>query len=531
MEKNFLNQTTKNRNSVSLSHNFTVFSNMPITLISSVVQYKNKLAIGSNNGLIVNSKEDLAFFKTITTQGRPVHSKVPINVVVMGRKTWYSIPQKQRPLKGRLNLVLTNDEELLKLSPFPIAWRLGGQKCMKKNLYFLKKSQFIDFYKKTNANVFVIGGEQVYKLFLNHPLLRPDTAYLTEFSGVSFDDLTPDSFMPHLNCSYRLIGVSEKKEVANSPLRFRHLIYKRFADCVKDEVKYLELCSTVLQEGSMRQERTGVGTISSFGHQLRFDISTSIPLLTTKRVPWKHCIEELLWFMRGDTDAGILKNKGINIWNGNTSREFLDARGLHAYDEGIMGPGYGWQWRFYGAKYCQAFADTSKIDTSKVGGVDQLQAIINQLRTDPFSRRIMLCSWNPIDTDKMALPPCHFSCQFYCEIDSQGERHLSCHFTMRSNDLGCGFSFNVFSYAVLTYIIAAQCNMRPKTLVYTVGDAHIYTTHVQQLEEQMKRTPRPFPQLLLNNDVRTKDIRSITIDDFELVGYFPHPSLKMAMAV
>jgi thymidylate synthase len=267
-----------------------------------------------------------------------------------------------------------------------------------------------------------------------------------------------------------------------------------------------------------------------FGHQISFDISQSIPLFTTKRVPWKSCIEELLWFMRGDTDAKILQHKGVHIWDGNTSREFLDSRGLQHYDAGILGAGYGWQWRFFGANYSQAFADTSEIDRSKIGGFDQLAYVENELRTNPFSRRIMMSYWNPTDFDKTSLLPCHFTCQFYV-TERYGERYLSCHFVMRSNDLFLGNPFNIFSYAVLTYILAMRCDMKPDRLVYSVGDAHIYKNHLEQVAEQLHRSPRPFPKLRLNSEVRTKSIDNITVDDFDIVGYFPHPSIRAPMAI
>jgi thymidylate synthase len=186
--------------------------------------------------------------------------------------------------------------------------------------------------------------------------------------------------------------------------------------------------------------------------------------------------------------------------------------------------------RFFGAKYSQAFADTSKVDTSKIGGFDQISYILDLLQNDPFSRRILMSYWNPPDFEKTALLPCHFNVQFYVE-ELNNQRYLSCHFTMRSNDLFLGHPFNIFSYAVMTYILAAKSNMKPKELVFTGGDVHIYKNHIEQVNEQLNRLNRPLPKLILNPAVKYKDFKDITIDDFNIVGYFPHGMIKAPMAV
>lgn len=520
---------------------------MTINIISCVINHKNKLAIGKDGDLLFKLPEDMNFFKNITTNSLCKDSLLDRNVVLMGRKTWFSIPRQVRPLKNRLNLVLTKDTDLLKLSPYPyinlffdgpILFDTKNKKQtinnkFSNNVYFITYEQFLHFYKITNSNVFVIGGSMIYDLFLNSNInsLLPNKIYLTEVqqnetTGNIF--LEPDTFMSHFDQSYKLIAVSEKHKT--NDVSFRFLEYKRHNNYTSDESLYLDTMKCILDHGNTRDDRTGVGTISIFGHQINFDISQSIPLFTTKRIPWKHCIEELLWFMRGDTDAKILQEKGVKIWDGNTSREFLDNRGLHHYDEGILGPGYGWQWRRFGGKYSQAFADTSKIDISKIDGFDQLEYVINELKTNPFSRRIMMSYWNPPDFKKTALLPCHFSCQFYV-TERDKKRYLSCMFNMRSNDMFLGNPFNIFSYAVLTYIIAKRCDMLPDRLIYSVGDMHIYKNHMEQIHQQLSREIRPFPKLLLNHDIKTKPIDKITIDDFEIAGYFPHPPIRAPMAI
>lgn len=503
---------------------------MTISLIACVCKHANGLAIGKDNDLLFRIKEDMTHFKNITSrQYENTPSKLSKNVIVMGRKTWFSLPSTRRPLKDRINIVLTNDKKLLALTPYPWQCRVSWSshaKYFDQDVYYMTFKQFCKFYRLTQANTFVIGGGHIYDMFLNsEATVKPSRVYLTEVTG--FKWLTePDTFMPHLDASYKLIDASEKKHSVHQKFDYRFLEYTRDKK-VTDEQKYIDLCNRVLTDGKPRPDRTGVGTISVFGEQLRFNLRDCVPLLTSKRVPWKSAIEELLWFMRGDTDSAILKNKGVNIWNGNSSREFLDSRGLYDYREGVIGASYGFQWRFFGAKYSQAFADTSRIDRSKVGGFDQLQYIIKELRDNPYSRRALMCYWNPPELSKMALPPCHFSCQFYVE----DEKYLNCHFTMRSNDLFLGNPFNIFSYAVLTYIIAAKCDLLPGDLVYTGGDVHIYQNHVEQVREQVNRQLRPLPKLFINPNIKYKEIQDIDISDFDVVGYFPHASIKAPMAV
>lgn len=505
---------------------------MPINLIASVVNYKSKLAIGKHNNLLYRLKEDLAFFKNITTNCLGEDSLINRNVVLMGRKTWFSIPNAHRPLKNRLNLVLTNDKRLRKQSPYPWHYKIATSIDLKKDVYFVSFNEFVDFYKRTNANVFVIGGSEIYNKFLNNAFLKPESVYLTEVSNAKFEvGEEPDTYMDHLTDDYKLVGVSNKKQDSQHNISYRFLTYKLYRDYKSEEHKYLNLMKHIIENGNYREDRTGVGTISTFGNQLHFDISQTIPVMTTKRVPWKHCIHELLWFCRGDTDVKLLQKHGVKIWDGNSSRKFLDSRGLYHFEEGVLGEVYGWQWRFFGADYSQAFADTSKIDTSKIGGFDQLQYIVNELKNNPFSRRIMVSAWNPARMHQMALPPCHYSFMFYVEEDSQNQKHLSCHFVMRSNDVFLATAMNILSYSVLTYILALKCDMKPKSIVYSCSDTHIYKNHLEQVKQLLERKPRPFPKLVINPDVKHKDFKDISVEDFELVGYFPDTVIKAPMAI
>lgn len=291
------------------------------------------------------------------------------------------------------------------------------------------------------------------------------------------------------------------------------------------EHAYLNLLQKILKHGKPRSDRTGTGTISIFGEQMRFDISDSIPVLTTKFVPWKSCVKELLWFLKGQTDVTLLQKQGVKIWDGNSSREFLDKRGLTHLPEGDIGPAYGFQWRHAGAEY-----KTCKDDyTGK--GFDQVQFILNELKTDPMSRRMYMTAWNPMFLQQMALPPCHLSAQFYVEVDDDGTRYLSCQMYQRSVDTFLGCPWNIMSYSVLTYIFAKMCDMKPKELIMCLGDTHIYSNHIQQVQEQLSREPYPFPKLVVNGNVGTKNVEDLTMEDFALVDYKYHPSIKALMAV
>lgn len=286
-----------------------------------------------------------------------------------------------------------------------------------------------------------------------------------------------------------------------------------------DEMQYLNTVRDIIENGVLRSDRTGTGTLSKFGVQMRFDLSNDVmPLLTTKRVFWRGLAEEMLWFVAGSTDAHLLRDKGVRIWDHNASREFLDERGLAHHPEGDLGPVYGFQWRHFGAEYKGAHADYCG------QGVDQLAEVIRMIKTEPHSRRIVLSAWNPLDLNQMALPPCHMFCQFYVQ-----DNKLSCQLYQRSADMGLGVPFNIASYALLTRMIAHVCNVEMGELVHTIGDAHVYLNHVDALREQLCRIPRPFPTLHLNT--RKNSIDVFEFSDFDLQGYMPHSSIRMEVSV
>ena len=262
--------------------------------------------------------------------------------------------------------------------------------------------------------------------------------------------------------------------------------------------QYHDLLNHILTNGTQKGDRTGTGTISTFGYQMRFDLNEGFPLLTTKKLHLRSIIVELLWFLRGDTNIQFLKDNNVSIWN-----EWADA-------QGNLGPVYGYQWRSW--------------PDGKGGTIDQISNVIQQIKTNPDSRRLMVSAWNVADVDTMALPPCHSIFQFYV---SEGK--LSCQLYQRSADTFLGVPFNIASYALLTMMIAQVCDLKLGDFVHTFGDVHLYNNHLDQVKLQLTRDFRPLPTMKINPEV--KNIFDFKLEDFELTNYDPHPHIKGAVAV
>jgi thymidylate synthase len=261
---------------------------------------------------------------------------------------------------------------------------------------------------------------------------------------------------------------------------------------------YLDLLRHVREHGTRKGDRTGTGTLSVFGYQMRFDLSERFPLLTTKKIHTKSVIHELLWFLQGSTNVAYLRANGVTIWD-----EWADANGE-------LGPVYGAQWRSWPAPDGRA--------------IDQLADVMAQIRKNPDSRRLVVSAWNPADIPRMALAPCHALFQFYV-----ADGRLSCQLYQRSADVFLGVPFNIASYALLTLMVASVANLRPGDLVHTLGDAHLYLNHLEQADEQLTRAPRPLPVMKINPAV--KDLFGFRYEDFELVGYDPAPAIRAPIAV
>lgn len=452
------------------------------------------VAVGKNLGIACDYAhlpwslpDDLKHFKTLT-QG---------HAVIMGRKTYEALPV--RPLPNRLNIVLTHtrdsytDTDDVKFMNYEMCakWLQSGTRCTK---------------------AFIIGGQDVYSLFKSE--IR--VIHLTQVFHKNKIDFVKTFFkIPN---TFSLVDVS--KHHMNNSTPFRFLRFEKDAQIVDHDKEYLRVSRHILANGEQRVDRTGTGTISVFGEQMKFDIQQSIPILTTKRVPWKSCVEELLWFLRGDTNANHLNEKGVKIWNGNSSRAFLDDVGLSHLEEGDCGANYSFQWRHFGATY----KDTNRAYGKE--GVDQIAYIEHLLQTDKTSRRIFLSAWNPCDLKKTVLPPCHVSAQFYVD----GQDRLHCHMYQRSCDMFLGVPWNILSYATLTYILAVRNDLSPGFLTISTGDTHIYQNHLEQMKLQLSRKSLCAPKLFINPDVKHMDFDEITSDDFDLVGYFPHDTIRGEMS-
>ncbi len=288
--------------------------------------------------------------------------------------------------------------------------------------------------------------------------------------------------------------------------------------------QYLDLCQHILDHGQKREDRTGTGTISCFGYQMRFNLEEGFPLLTTKKVFYRGIFEELLWFLSGNTNIQPLVQKNVKIWNewpydrysksdafkGETLEEFIEK--IRTDDDfaakyGNLGPVYGKQWRDF-------------------GGVDQITQLIEGIKKDPFSRRHMVVAYNPAEVKDMALPPCHSLFQFYVSADG---KKLSCQLYQRSGDVFLGVPFNIASYSLLLCMVAQVCGLQPYEFVHTFGDVHIYLDHLDQIHEQLSRTPRPLPKLELNPEI--KDIYDFRYEDIKITGYDPYPAIKGKVSV
>ncbi len=266
--------------------------------------------------------------------------------------------------------------------------------------------------------------------------------------------------------------------------------------------QYLKDLKYILDKGSIRENRSGIDTIGIFGLMSKYDISKSFPLITTKKMFWKGIVHELIWMLKGDTNIKYLNDNGVHIWDKNADA-FYENNSI--VKKGDLGPVYGKQWRDF-------------------NGFDQINYVIDQIKNNSMSRRIIFSAWNPPDIEKMALPPCHIMAQFYVENE-----YLSCMMTQRSADMFLGVPFNIASYSLLTYIIANICNLKPGKFIHSIGDAHIYTNHIEQVKEQINRDTFDLPVLKINKNI--SDINDISFNNFELIGYNYHPTIKAEMAV
>ena len=527
--------------------------------------------IGVKNDLYCKIKNDLLNFKKITTS-----TNENMNIIIMGYNTWLSIGEK--PLPNRINIVIQNKPNINIESDycdfnFSIDGNVENNKVIDNDYIDFDKYGFSNLYSYFSLKdvfnslnsefikydqIYIIGGASLYKETINKYKNSINHIYHTliddNFDGILDEYISQSSAnwswysnntrsivnkktnITHcvkFNMDYSDFKLIDSKkfssvgEIYNQLYNENIIMSKIYITKVidysfnvykynpnKEESQYLNLMKEILDSNNIIKGRNG-NVISQFGKRMEFDLTKSFPLLTTKRVGWKTVLRELLWFINGSTDNKLLKDKKVNIWNANASKEFLESRGL-TYEEDDLGPVYGFQWRHFGADY-------KDCNTNYSGkGKDQLKYIIDEIKSNPNSRRLILNSWNASDIDKMALPPCHVMVQF--NID---DKFIDCQLYQRSGDMFLGVPFNISSYAFLLCIIGHITGYFPRKLVHILGDSHIYEEHIEAVKEQLSRVPENFPKLNISNEL--KDIDNIKEEFFNIENYYPQSSIKAPM--
>ncbi len=510
-------------------------------MLSIIFASDSKNGIGYNQGLPWNYPEDLEYFKK-TTMGKPV---------IYGYNTFKGF---KKALPGRLNIVIDrnykpekSDKQDNKLDN-----KQDNKLDNKQDIIFINKFEDIFNLKIDNLNnVFVIGGAKLIKHVIDNHFDKISKVYYTFINQeYKCDTFIDTSFLTRFSWTSSMVSETCKEVVYN--------VYDKVDKT--DENNYINLVKNVLENGETRKNRTEVDTISLFGEQISFDLSKGFPLLTTRQVFWRGVVEELLWMLRGETDAKKLQEKKVKIWDDNTSKEFIKKVGLNL-PEGHIGKGYGHQWRNYGGthkEFCDtyilngcsksindsilqgdrvsSFNVTTNTQTnyteSKQTGIDQIKQVLELLIKDPNSRRIIINAWNPKDVNLTVLPPCHCMCQFYVRKG----KYLDAKLTQRSCDLFLGAPFNIASYSLLIHIFCKITGYTPGKLVYSLGDCHIYSIHKSECQELISRPVRKLPSMSVTREFKgkttdelIKEIESLEFSDFNLTGYNPHSVIKAKM--
>jgi dihydrofolate reductase/thymidylate synthase len=534
--------------------------------------------IGNQNNLPWNIKKEMSYFKKITGSVPEDEYFKYYNVVIMGRKTWDSIPIELKPLPNRINIILSSSkshEENIKnitkginLIFTSADWQDAFQLIAK-----IQDSGVIEGAETSKPininNIFVIGGQKIYASAINHPYC--DKVYLTEI----YKKYDCDTFFPELSDGrnkFELIDVSSYQNdidlSSDEIVYYRYFVYQNnnyFMDehavnenvvnsldviekylCNSskgnnlfrqlkleftvhnkyhnhEEEQYLNLLRDIRDNGIAKDDRTGVGTISVFGRTLRYDLRDTFPMITTKKMFARGIFEELMMYLRGQTDNKILQSKDVHIWDANTSRKFLDNIGLQHFEEGDMGATYGFNFRYYGAEY-----QGCKADYKNKGGFDQLAHAINLIKNSPASRRILINLWNPKTLSQVALPSCLCQYQFYVDTIN---KELSLQIYLRSSDVFLAHNWNTCTGAMLVHMI---CNLegvdlKPAELSVVSGDTHLYQNHLDAVNINLERTPHPFSKLVVKS--KKTNIEDFEWTDFDIIGYKSYPAIKADMAI
>ena len=483
--------------------------------IITALEYKNN-GIGINNNLPWNIKKDLQYFKNITTLVNKDEKIEYINTVIMGYKTWESIPEKYKPLNNRINIIITNKTKKsnnkfiiyikwLELTQTIIDFNNQKFKCGNK-IYQINKN-------------FIIGGQTIYNLALKS--LTINSIYITEI----YNKYNCDRFFPDYKENFVLTNISSFQKENNDYFRF--LIYKNKNIILEnekwiniEEKNYLENMNNILTKGIKRSDRTGTGTLSLFGLQLKYNLQDTFPISTTKKIFFRAIFEELMLYLRGQTDNKILNKKKIHIWDGNTSKEFLEKRKLN-YEEGDMGETYGFNFRNFGGKY----KGCSEIHND---GFDQLKEVIRLIKEEPESRRIIINLWNPLGNLNAALPSCLCMYQFY--VDTINKK-LNLQIYIRSSDYFLANNWNTCTGGIFVHLLCnlEGINLEPGELTVVVGDAHLYLNHLEKVKLNLEREPYPFPKLIIKE--KKTNIEDFEFENLELKGYKSYPNIKAELSI
>ena len=484
--------------------------------------YVNKIPkqiIGVNNDLYCKIKSDLKMFQTITsTKFNGLE-----NAIVMGYNTWKSIG---RILKNRINIVISkNHKDELKGIDGILSFE-NLEECFQ---------DFQSLKSKEYGKIFIIGGSSLFEEVFNDYYPFIDLIYQTQFhhlddinnitqSKLDEYDIRYISINMNTNNDFTLIKDERKveegevfdfqnNEYISKEIHYSEKVYQFKKNTNSQEYQYLNLLKEILKDGFKKESRNSA-VYSSFGSRMKFDLREGFPLLTTKKMPWKTILRELLWFIKGSTSNKELQDKKVHIWDANASKEFLESRGL-SYEEGDLGPVYGFQWRHFGAEYKNHKTDYQG------QGIDQLQWVINEIKENPSSRRLIMNAWNPVDLDKMALPPCHVMVQFNIEGN-----YIDAQLYQRSGDMFLGVPFNISSYAFLLHIVGKITGYIPRYFIHIIGDTHIYENHIEAVDEQLKRIPCRFPTLDIND---IESIDQLKEEDFKIINYNCSSTIKAKM--
>ena len=458
-----------------------------------------------NNGILpwTNLKEDMKYFKDTTIN----------NIVIMGRKTWESLPEKHKPLQNRINIIISKTMKRDDIREYKDTY-LATSPGMA-----LIKAKLLN----PESRIFVIGGAEIYNLYLEQFKENLMNIYVTEV----YNTYECDKVINYgdIKETFKLIHVSQFCE--DKGVHYRFLKYTtRLSSIIEwvneEELMYLDTLEEIIINGEKRDNRTGINTLSKFGVSFTFDLTDTFPVLTTKRMYLRGIFEELMFYLSGSTNNKVLTDKNVNIWNDNTSRDFLDKRGLNHYIEGDMGETYGFNFRHFGAEYVGCDRDYSGC------GYDQLENAIHLIKNDPTSRRIIINLWNPSTLHKASLPSCLYCYQFNVDIIN---KRLDVLLIMRSSDFFLANNWNVCTGAFLVHLI---CNLEgidltPGNLHMVCGDTHVYENHIEAANELLTRKPKPFPKLWVKH--KKQKITDFTYDDIELLDYYPYKNIPVKMAI